>query len=257
MLPTGSREQLDVLMGERLRMLEPDDAEDPDGAMAVERARMAQKHLAAWSGDISAAELASRLERDAVNGILSAGPLQTDAAVRMAEVVRDRWGELREWFPRPVDFRIRTPLVPVYDERRDRFGFWRVRLPDPDVTRLPVNEIPVRPFLLTLLLESRSELPDWRLREVRYETFREGVGAEGRHLKLPGKKKLWACADASWVTGEEATVATRICFENEEPGDASCLAPGSASVPWAPFRDLEICKALSPSRDEGPAPRSP
>jgi len=116
-------------------------AEDPDRDQP-------QRYLAEWLGDISARELAFRIERRAAEAVLeSPGGGLPD----LTRTVLEGWGELSAWLPPPTRVRILTPLLPAYDPDRDVVGFFRVVLPVARVGGDPVEQVPAAPYgLLTL-----------------------------------------------------------------------------------------------------------
>ena len=138
----------------RARMVEPDDP---------------QRVLAAWLGDIDADVLAQRIETRVVGAFLADPGSQDLAAWRarvehLAHFVRRQWKRWAEWFPIATDQRVVVPLVPVYDRRRDRVGYYRVVLPAPGVRHArhtpPPHRWPDAPLALMLVeeLTSRSRI---------------------------------------------------------------------------------------------------
>jgi hypothetical protein len=87
------------------------------------------RHLAVWRGDLQANQLATRLERDEINRLLSASREQLPDVLSIVDRVQANWGLLSYWFRPPRKWRILAPLVPTYDPGNDAFGFYRIILP--------------------------------------------------------------------------------------------------------------------------------
>jgi hypothetical protein len=83
-----------------------------------------QRHLAAWLGDVPAAELFARWEADRIDDLLVEGPPPP-----LGSSFYDEWHELRRIFFAPSYARVLAPLSPGYDPEQDRIGFWRIVLP--------------------------------------------------------------------------------------------------------------------------------
>jgi VWFA-related protein len=109
-----------------------------------------QHFLAEWLGDVSARDLALRIEARAANRLLDPS---SSAGMRLPEVelVLDGWGTLRRWLPPPTRIRILAPLVPAYDPERRAIGFYRVLLPKADRAGAPRNLLPQAPLGLHAL----------------------------------------------------------------------------------------------------------
>lgn len=109
--------------------------------------------LAAWLGDVPAAELFRAWELRLVDAHLAG---ETDPAARA------RWTALRAQLGQPEHARVVAPLVLLRDARRDLVGFRRIVLPRPagyaeraansDAARARADDrIPDRPFALDVL----------------------------------------------------------------------------------------------------------
>ena len=109
-------------------------------------------YLVTWLGDISARELASRLERRAINELLTAPDSKVQASRDLAGMVDRRWGIIQHWFPEGAPVRILAPLVPLYDAGRREIGFYRVILPRAD-GQGEVARVPERPYGLRFVVE--------------------------------------------------------------------------------------------------------
>jgi hypothetical protein len=137
-----------------------------------------QRYLAAWLGDISAAELFRRWEGERLDRLLKTGSTEP------LDSFLESWTALRKMFFVPSYARVLTLLTPIHDRERDRVGYWRVVLPRPswfgqrvkgwknrvDYSDLPMDLIPDRPLALELLLERCEERPELarHLREAGY-----------------------------------------------------------------------------------------
>ena len=146
--------QVEALLAElrQSRKVTPEDLEratDTLEARAEDPAHnQPQRYLAEWLGDISARELAFRIETRAAEAVLeSPGGELPD----LTRAVLERWRELSGWLPPPTRVRILTPLLPAYDPDRDVVGFYRVVLPVARVGGDPIDQVPGAPYgLLTL-----------------------------------------------------------------------------------------------------------
>jgi Mg-chelatase subunit ChlD len=134
---TAGRERIDAWLHQLAERVRPD---EPQGL------------LAEWLGDLSAYELSARLEGLAGN-LLLRGPAGKSRAAyeeqnrHLVDLIADHWNDLRCWFPLATQFRIGTPLVPVFDPERDVVGFYRVQLPGPYFNQYPPpNRIPEEPL---------------------------------------------------------------------------------------------------------------
>jgi Mg-chelatase subunit ChlD len=137
-----------------------------------------QHYLAAWLGDISAAELFGRWEGDRIEDLVG-----TDATGSL-DPFQERWTELRKIFFVPSYARVLTLLSPVHDPDQDRVGYWRVVLPRPswfnqrvkgwktrlDYSDLPMDLVPDEPLGLRTLhdLVQRSPELHAHLRQAGY-----------------------------------------------------------------------------------------
>ncbi len=123
-----------------MKRLPPKVSDDSKALAMIVEARLVSpkdedvvQHLAAWRGDITAKELAARLERDEINRLLSASEKILPDVLPVIDRVQANWGLLSYWFRPPRKWRITAPLVPTYDRDNDRFGFYRIILPRLDI----------------------------------------------------------------------------------------------------------------------------
>jgi hypothetical protein len=126
------------VLREKLRRAAPDLSDDlldlalyqsPEAQAVLARAQTPseldlQRHLAAWLGDVPAAELFARWETGRIDDLLERG-----TTLRFGSTFYDEWRELRRIFFVPSYARVLALLSPGYDPTQDRIGFWRVVLP--------------------------------------------------------------------------------------------------------------------------------
>ncbi|RMG48209.1 MAG: hypothetical protein D6718_02240 [Acidobacteria bacterium] len=84
--------------------------------------------LADWLGDLSARELARRLDVRGANLLLVPGPPGAKAR-DWAERIERAWPRFASWFGPAIRTRSVLLPIPVMDRRRERIGFFRVFLP--------------------------------------------------------------------------------------------------------------------------------
>jgi len=156
-----------------------------------------QHYLAAWLGDISAAELFEGWERRRVDDLIASD------GVAPIDTFLERWTALRGMFFVPSYARVLTLLAPVHDPERDLIGYWRVVLPRPswlgqrvkgwknrvDYSDLPLDLIPDEPLALRTL--SGMFEGDSRLHP---HLARRGYRVESIEYELLGK---------AWTRGPE------------------------------------------------------
>jgi hypothetical protein len=142
--------------------------------------------LATWLGDVPARDLASRLERRAINTLLSSSDSENEASRELASLIERRWEEIRRWFPEGEVVRILTPLVPLFDADREEIGFYRVILPRAD-GQGEIASVAEQPFGLRFVGEllsdgeTRRALRDegWQVGAVKHRTTILPVEDEG------------------------------------------------------------------------------
>jgi Mg-chelatase subunit ChlD len=192
-------------------------------------------HLAAWLGDISAQELASRLERRAINQLLEASDSDARESLDLAEMVDRHWDDLREWFPEDDPVRILTPLVPLYDADRKEIGFYRVILPRAD-GHGGIASVVERPFGLRLVADLISDeatrrtlrSQGWRVAAVdhgdSYIPAEEVVAGEGEGTE-PAEPRVrhWSSLEFVREIGGSSERGTLIVFRDGETETGSSL----------------------------------
>jgi Mg-chelatase subunit ChlD len=193
--------------------------------------------LGTWLGDISARELASRLERRAINALLSASESNDDASRELASLVDRRWEEIGLWFPEGELVRILTPLVPLYDSGREEVGFYRVILPRADGAG-NVASVAERPFGLRLAVRMISEddtrrvlrSEGWSVAAVKHRTtieVAEGMGAEASQAVVRRTTLQFERED-----GDATERGTLILIRNDdEPGEPAICVEHPTGLP--------------------------
>ncbi|MCK5438751.1 MAG: VWA domain-containing protein, partial [Gemmatimonadetes bacterium] len=216
---TWARERLAEPLERYLRYRFPD--QDDDTIQRLLHARLTQPstrelgmHLATWLGDISAQELASRLERRATNALLSAPDPDVATSRELAELVDRRWSEIREWFPEGEPIRMLTPLVPIYDEGRREIGFYRVILPRAD-GHGDVASVAEQPLGLRIVAEMVSD--DETRRWLRSEGWRVAAVDHGKsYLPLEARVRHWTSLEFERGTGDVSEWGTLTLFHDRE-----------------------------------------
>ncbi len=209
--------------------------------------------LAAWLGDLSAAELAAGLDRLAAGAVLAApwdeaGPGADPAGSRPPEAtaVAAAWPALRAAFPPPEAIRVRVPLVPAFDAGRGAVGFYRVRLPEPRPGRPPQGLIPGQPPALAAaewLRDTGWRAPAGGAIRLVSVVYRELTGAEERDLRdwLYGAGRGgWRGRDKDWLAAELRLMS--------DSGQQALL-----NVFWSPAAGV-LCAGLPGPRREADHP---
>ena len=139
--------------------------------------------LGGWLDDITARELALRLELKNADGLLVTREASYERAHEIVGTIRQRWPQFHAQLSKPRPTRIVTPLVLAYDELRDQFGLYRLVLPrvvSPGTAEelRPRDRVPQQPLGLDSLLYVMEDgtvaeelRANWRVETIKHETL--------------------------------------------------------------------------------------
>lgn len=218
----------------------------PDEA-DLEAGRMAARHpadswlstrLGAWLGDVRAEDLAAALDLRACTARRDA--LRRDAPPPPPPL--EAWRSLRDWLSPPTSVRVVVPLLPAWDEKDGRVGFFRFVLPTPNRDSAPTDTPPPLPLGLELLTQLAQLVPEPS----------SGLVAERiAYDEDPSSRRAGLCLPRSLGGADCEGSRFRVRIELAGRGDAAvaawfALEPGDAGLPIAKIDcvDVEGLEAL-------------